>query len=146
MIRRPPRSTLFPYTTLFRSRDVRWMTIAAARWGAAGRGLLDQGGRDERQHALDLGQVDVLAFAGALLMQQGDDQRRGGVEASDRVTVSGLVHRWRIVWEPGDRGQPGRVFQRGTVGAAIAPGIERAKRGHGQHHEAGSNIFQYRII
>src|SRR5258708_22262322 len=66
MIRRPPRSTLFPYTTLFRSRDVRWMTIAAARWGTAGRGLLDQGGRDERQHALDLGQVDVLAFASAL--------------------------------------------------------------------------------
>src|SRR5260370_29341183 len=24
MIRRPPRSTLFPYTTLFRSQDVRW--------------------------------------------------------------------------------------------------------------------------
>src|SRR5436190_7754653 len=27
MIRRPPRSTLFPYTTLFRSRD--WMNHAA---------------------------------------------------------------------------------------------------------------------
>src|SRR2546430_7784722 len=25
MIRRPPRSTLFPYTTLFRSRSRRWM-------------------------------------------------------------------------------------------------------------------------
>jgi len=24
MIRRPPRSTLFPYTTLFRSLDVQW--------------------------------------------------------------------------------------------------------------------------
>src|SRR5256885_10180957 len=24
MIRRPPRSTLFPYTTLFRSRPVKW--------------------------------------------------------------------------------------------------------------------------
>src|SRR5437762_7233575 len=30
MIRRPPRSTLFPYTTLFRSRDQR-IEIAAAR-------------------------------------------------------------------------------------------------------------------
>src|SRR5258708_24933419 len=28
MIRRPPRSTLFPYTTLFRSHE--WMTKAAA--------------------------------------------------------------------------------------------------------------------
>src|SRR5438105_12846587 len=26
MIRRPPRSTLFPYTTLFRSRRPRWKT------------------------------------------------------------------------------------------------------------------------
>src|SRR5260221_3006245 len=26
MIRRPPRSTLFPYTTLFRSLDLRWRT------------------------------------------------------------------------------------------------------------------------
>src|SRR3712207_6995767 len=25
MIRRPPRSTLFPYTTLFRSADVEWL-------------------------------------------------------------------------------------------------------------------------
>src|SRR6476619_7703856 len=30
MIRRPPRSTLFPYTTLFRSRDTRWPPGAIA--------------------------------------------------------------------------------------------------------------------
>src|SRR5438445_8999562 len=29
MIRRPPRSTLFPYTTLFRSHPPRWRTITA---------------------------------------------------------------------------------------------------------------------
>src|SRR2546422_7790451 len=27
MIRRPPRSTLFPYTTLFRSTDVYWVQV-----------------------------------------------------------------------------------------------------------------------
>src|SRR2546422_8170230 len=32
MIRRPPRSTLFPYTTLFRSQDA--IARFAARWGA----------------------------------------------------------------------------------------------------------------
>src|SRR3989442_4898684 len=33
MIRRPPRSTLFPYTTLFRSRlAVSWMRIKTANW------------------------------------------------------------------------------------------------------------------
>src|SRR3712207_7069467 len=35
MIRRPPRSTLFPYTTLFRSRRAR----PARRPGRAGRGV-----------------------------------------------------------------------------------------------------------
>src|SRR3712207_7931888 len=29
MIRRPPRSTLFPYTTLFRSGQPRWALLAA---------------------------------------------------------------------------------------------------------------------
>src|SRR3712207_7899072 len=34
MIRRPPRSTLFPYTTLFRSPGVRWQgRVAATRSG-----------------------------------------------------------------------------------------------------------------
>src|SRR2546430_10507949 len=30
MIRRPPRSTLFPYTTLFRSRAAKWCTSQAS--------------------------------------------------------------------------------------------------------------------
>src|SRR5476651_2862351 len=34
MIRRPPRSTLFPYTTLFRSRDPRHGSPAAVRASA----------------------------------------------------------------------------------------------------------------
>src|SRR6185295_15751117 len=34
MIRRPPRSTLFPYTTLFRSSRSPWPS-AATRWGAS---------------------------------------------------------------------------------------------------------------
>src|SRR2546430_11714104 len=33
MIRRPPRSTLFPYTTLFRSRDVAETEIIVGRTG-----------------------------------------------------------------------------------------------------------------
>src|SRR2546422_4895563 len=37
MIRRPPRSTLFPYTTLFRSRD------AGAAWPDRKRGVRDHG-------------------------------------------------------------------------------------------------------
>src|SRR5437660_3088783 len=37
MIRRPPRSTLFPYTTLFRSRRSRQAGTAAAQRARAGR-------------------------------------------------------------------------------------------------------------
>src|SRR5438034_6728292 len=52
MLRRPPRSTLFPYTTLFRSRSV--IAVMA-------RALL--GGRDlhELVHVLDLGRGRVAA-------------------------------------------------------------------------------------
>src|SRR5256885_8889458 len=40
MIRRPPRSTLFPYTTLFRSPDVRRMLLDARAVLEAGRAFL----------------------------------------------------------------------------------------------------------
>src|SRR2546430_13136412 len=50
MIRRPPRSTLFPYTTLFRSRDGRGrgrgVGGAVRRLGAQSRGC--RGGRARR--------------------------------------------------------------------------------------------------
>src|SRR2546422_4175167 len=49
MIRRPPRSTLFPYTTLFRSRDPR------------GRG----GGRGERRRRAPAQAPGALALDGA---------------------------------------------------------------------------------
>src|SRR3989475_7534722 len=35
MIRRPPRSTLFPYTTLFRSHLVVWAVLAGCFWAVA---------------------------------------------------------------------------------------------------------------
>src|SRR2546422_2162283 len=44
MIRRPPRSTLFPYTTLFRSRK----RLGAEGWYAVRRGSERVGERDRR--------------------------------------------------------------------------------------------------
>src|SRR3712207_9043975 len=41
MIRRPPRSTLFPYTTLFRSEDEVERRIVEGRRGRVARGGLD---------------------------------------------------------------------------------------------------------
>src|SRR5438067_10750493 len=42
MIRRPPRSTLFPYTTLFRSVNTAIATIAAAENAGTSLGTLNQ--------------------------------------------------------------------------------------------------------
>src|SRR3989442_1452528 len=65
MIRRPPRSTLFPYTTLFRSlaagvrhRDVTW---AQRRRGRDGEGDRELSGRDDRRRR----HRDAIAEGGA---------------------------------------------------------------------------------
>src|SRR5256885_7635813 len=63
MIRRPPRSTLFPYTTLFRSRSLRRVAaIAGSRLphGARGKNFLRHVGRDDRGRYLD-----AIRFFGA---------------------------------------------------------------------------------
>src|SRR3989442_7526706 len=64
MIRRPPRSTLFPYTTLFRSRAGRRGAAGGvggqrprrAHWGArqAGRGRGRADGRRSEEHTSEL--------------------------------------------------------------------------------------------
>src|SRR4051794_41318873 len=53
MIRRPPRSTLFPYTTLFRSADLRAVVVAvpvhAQHAAVPGRGVVDGVRRVDRK-------------------------------------------------------------------------------------------------
>src|SRR2546426_5538541 len=39
MIRRPPRSTLFPYTTLFRSDVLQWLSNQTREHDPSGRGI-----------------------------------------------------------------------------------------------------------
>src|SRR3712207_7023387 len=63
MIRRPPRSTLFPYTTLFRSRD-------EARNAAV-------------QKDLDAAGHDVLAITGDILVE--DDVERAVATTVERL-------------------------------------------------------------
>src|SRR5258708_18632335 len=57
MIRRPPRSTLFPYTTLFRSRFL--SVFAPLRWDA-GRKLCDTPSVRSEEHTSELQSPDHL--------------------------------------------------------------------------------------
>src|SRR5438445_3942295 len=49
MIRRPPRSTLFPYTTLFRSVVEVWREFDSVRHRAGGLGLIQRRLRAQKQ-------------------------------------------------------------------------------------------------
>src|SRR2546425_8404713 len=68
MIRRPPRSTLFPYTTLFRSQcaasqRVGWFPAAAGRGGhARGREPAPRGGRGPGRSEEHTSELQSLAY------------------------------------------------------------------------------------
>src|SRR3712207_9138835 len=65
MIRRPPRSTLFPYTTLFRS--AREVAPALAALGCAAQACHGEGGKGRQK--LDLTSGEKAAYAGLLRTQ-----------------------------------------------------------------------------
>src|SRR3989441_9353706 len=75
MIRRPPRSTLFPYTTLFRSLFVFYYAVLADVTPP----------------------VAVTAFAGAQMA--GSDPMRTGWQAS-RIAISGFLALFLFVYQP----------------------------------------------
>src|SRR3712207_9280601 len=84
MIRRPPRSTLFPYTTLFRSvRGLGWPGRLEARVGLGrGQELLQDGGE-----AAEVGLAPVAAGALALL----DEDRKSTRLNSSHANISYAV-------------------------------------------------------
>src|SRR6266403_4270610 len=69
MIRRPPRSTLFPYTTLFRSLGVRWL----CRYG----GVLAERARAEGLRVGEALHAEQLAIAGVRRLQR-EERRQAG--------------------------------------------------------------------
>src|SRR2546427_8818847 len=66
MIRRPPRSTLFPYTTLFRSRRI-----------------VDGAGADDDQQAVILASHDVVDGAAGVADRGFDGRTADGEEANE---------------------------------------------------------------
>src|SRR3712207_7367108 len=83
MIRRPPRSTLFPYTTLFRSKGVTARASAARRQGkgkvarglwAAGKGRFRTKGRRSEEHTSELQSRQYLVCR--LLLEKNNNRPR----------------------------------------------------------------------
>src|SRR3989454_9258260 len=75
MIRRPPRSTLFPYTTLFRSRATFVFTGTAVRW---------IGYRDEWSGIADL-------YVDGVLREEIDTYASPGQVRAEMYTIRGLA-------------------------------------------------------
>src|SRR2546425_11858441 len=111
MIRRPPRSTLFPYTTLFRSADVPTILFwDPSRWEV----------RDEAEDAFGgLRTAGILwdspeAAARALETVYGDPPawwRRGDVQAARRK----LVERYALAQGNGAASWSGVLDEQGAV-------------------------------
>src|SRR2546426_10157417 len=129
MIRRPPRSTLFPYTTLFRSFCGNSMaSLGALRWGGF---VCDQ--------CAELLSLDN-AFDVALLLDVEHDDGEVVVHAQGDGS---RVHDFEAFVDDGEEGQL-RVFGRagilhgivvvdagdlGTLEDDLGPDLPRAKRG-----------------
>src|SRR3712207_8867956 len=80
MIRRPPRSTLFPYTTLFRSRGLLLLLLDDQRLGREeeardGRRVLERG-------AGDLGRVDDAGLHQVLVRVRQRDRKSTRLNSS----------------------------------------------------------------
>src|SRR3712207_6309867 len=83
MRRRPPRSTLFPYTTLFRSERAARVAEVLERYGLAGHA-------DHPAHLLSGGQKQLLAIAGVLVM------RPARIVFDEPTTLLDLVNTRRV--------------------------------------------------
>src|SRR2546430_5136191 len=126
MIRRPPRSTLFPYTTLFRSRRVQRgpVQLLLDRRPARGRGGFDRGGVQVRGQGRE-----VLPARGAVGRGRGArvGPRGGGRRVPAEREVDDVRERERldplgqIGGQGGGRGRRGRVA-RGALVRGGPPG------------------------
>src|SRR5215204_7431681 len=93
MIRRPPRSTLFPYTTLFRSHDHGIVADDAEELASAMRRAVDAG-------------CDVLVTTGGVSVGERDHAREAFAH------IGGTLRFWRV------RMRPGGPIAYGTIGGA----------------------------
>ena len=82
------------------------MAIAVFDWRLAVDRVCDNPGRGERDHALDLREIDELPLAGEFCMDQRDQRRRTAVQAADGVAERGMAHDRRTEGSPTTLGRP----------------------------------------
>src|SRR5256885_14110310 len=119
MIRRPPRSTLFPYTTLFRSELLQAPSVAVV--GA--RNASANGRRIARELAAGLGEEGVVVVSG---MARGIDAAAhlGSLDTRSGAIVAGGA---RIVYPQENRGPYDALCERGAIVAELPLGTEDRK-------------------
>src|SRR3989442_4943076 len=98
MIRRPPRSTLFPYTTLFRSLSLAAsLLLVVGAWSL--KGLLDRGTGDRKSTRLNSSHVRISYAVLCLKTKLLRALERGLACQHDLLDLShdSLVHHARLV-------------------------------------------------
>src|SRR2546422_11692524 len=114
MIRRPPRSTLFPYTTLFRSRELEDRDVFSVL-----RPIYDQDGRIS-------GALEVAQPLSFVQLQQQEMRKRFFFNTLTLLVVVTVLTLWlvrRLVAEPMQRFVGAvRALGRGELAHRIGPG------------------------
>src|SRR5574341_273241 len=101
MIRRPPRSTLFPYTTLFRSSpmkrksDRRWTLLVVPHGSGGSRGVEVSHAVFKTAVGLGTAVVLVLLLLGGAALWRGVSISRGRTLARENALLSGEIQRLR---------------------------------------------------
>src|SRR2546427_3660060 len=83
MIRRPPRSTLFPYTTLFRSADLFPVKVAPSEVGIA---------RDAIEHLAAKGRHAEVGKIVIVLVEEAESHARGRIQSDRKSTRLNSSH------------------------------------------------------
>src|SRR5436309_8027912 len=95
MIRRPPRSTLFPYTTLFRSRRIDLETVRSTGYGfqiELVRRIAARGGRRSEEHTSELQSRENLVCRLLLEKKKKHQQKAKDAEIYTDTTYTHQTH------------------------------------------------------
>src|SRR5258707_100863 len=147
MIRRPPRSTLFPYTTLFRSR----LGLAALR---GGRGVLKTGRRQNGRTLVGMPALLHFHFGEEHGGSNRGDGNAAAFRAADAVEDVLLVASGHDAGERGERGADDIDAAHQFIGASISvnaiddhgQGLEGLRKLARSEREAALNVIEVQAV